>query len=165
MPAYLGNAPIKKLYLGGTPISKLHLGATMIWQSVPSMGVDKVGNQTIGSTYTWTTITGRAVRAGYPDTVITSDGLLIPAGVTFTLACQNTHSQAHADTSCRLFNTTTSTVIATAPAGSTATPTASATFTPSVDSVVVVQGYVGSALSGRNIISAGAGTFLTAVPA
>ena len=163
MSAYLGSAPISKLYLGNTSISKLYLGTTVLWQSFPQMGVDKVGSQII-SISSWVTITGRTIRSGFPDTVITSDGILIPAGVTVTLACQNTHGGSHADNAARLYNATTSAVIATSTAATTATPAVSASYTPSVDSVIVVQGFATSTLSSRDTISAGAGTFLTAIP-
>src|SRR5699024_4334670 len=49
-------------------------------------GITKTGNQSIPEK-TWTLITGWAARSGYPGTVITSNGIQVPAG-TYTISGQ-----------------------------------------------------------------------------
>lgn len=159
-----GTIAAARVSLGTSDIKKISLGTATIWQSYSAMGIDKNASAQTITISTWVTITGRVIRSGYPDTVITSDGILVPAGVTVALACQNTHGGSDADNACRLYNATTAEVIATSAAATTATPGVSAPYTPTVDSVIVVQGFATSTLSNRDIIAAGAGTFLTATP-
>ena len=155
-----GTIAAARVSLGTSDIKKISLGTATIWQSYSAMGIDKNASTQSITLNTWTTITGRVIRSGYPDTVITSDGIVVPAGVTVALVGQNRHSGSHAGNSCRLYNATTAAVIATSSSGATATPSVSTSYTPLVDSTIVVQAI--ASLFGT--ISAGSNTYLTVTP-
>lgn len=60
--------------------------ATAVGVTWQDSGITKTGQQELPDS-TWTTITGWAVRSGYPDTVIESNGIRVPAG-TYTINAQ-----------------------------------------------------------------------------
>lgn len=50
-----------------------------VYSSWSDSGITKSGNQSLPKKV-WTTVTGWAVRSGYPRTVITNNGIQVPAG-------------------------------------------------------------------------------------
>lgn len=156
----LGSTDISKVYVGTTEATAVYLGSTKVWPLVKySYGIDKVSNVSI-ATNTWTTLTGWSVRSGYPDTVITSDGILLPAGRNVTVFAQNQRSAANSGNRVRLWDAVTSTVLSTG----TATgqyPNISYNFTPTADVIVQLQVIATSSLTG-NRSNVAAGTWMTA---
>lgn len=56
-----------------------------VWSGIfplDGMGMDKAGDMAIGTNMSGVRLTGWTPRAGFPDTVITGDGIAVPPGVT-----------------------------------------------------------------------------------
>ena len=156
----VGSTDISKVYVGSTEATTVYLGSTKVWPVTKySYGINKVGNVSIG-TNVWTTLTGWSVRSDYPDTVITSDGLLLPAGINVTVFAQNQRSAANAGNKVRLWDAVTSTVLSTG-TSSGQYPNISYNFTPTADVIVQLQVIATSSLTG-NRSNIAAGTFMTA---
>lgn len=124
------------------------------------MGMDKSGNQTV-STNVWTLVTGWTIRSGYPDTVITSDGLLIPSGITVNIAAQTYRGGSHAGNQTRI--KANGTVIATGAGGTREAGVSLASYTPSVDTLITVEAMATSGLTDRDVVSGGTNSYLTVV--
>lgn len=120
MAIYLDTTQISKAYIGSTAVANIYLGTTPIWSSFMAMGINKSGGQSIASG-SWTLVTNWVARSGYPDTVITSNGLEIPAGATVTLTGQTQHGTSSTGNACRIIAD--GTVLATSVSSSTSTPT------------------------------------------
>jgi len=125
-----------------------------------NMGMDKSGNQTV-STNVWTLVTGWTIRSGYPDTVITSDGLLIPSGITVNIAAQTYRGGSHAGNQTRI--KANGTVIATGAGGTREAGVSLASYTPSVDTLITVEAMATSGLTDRDVVSGGTNSYLTVV--
>jgi hypothetical protein len=160
MAVYLNTTQISSAYIGTTAVANIYLGTTPIWSSFLPMGINKSGSQSIASG-TWTLVTGWVARSGYPDTVITSNGLEIPAGATVTLTGQTQHGTNSTGNACRIIAD--GTVLATSVSSNTSTPTVSVTYTPTATSLVQLQVFA-NGLTATRSISSGTGTYLVAQP-
>ncbi|WP_167328773.1 hypothetical protein [Rhodococcoides fascians] len=156
---YIGEtAP--KFYIGSTAVSNIYVGSEAVWSSFQPMGMNKSGGQSIASG-SWTLVTNWVARSGYPDTVITSNGLEIPAGATVTLTGQTQHGTSSTGNACRIIAD--GTVLATSVSSSTSTPSVSVTYTASVTSLVQLQVFA-NGLTATRSISSGVNTYLVAQP-
>ncbi|WP_032363970.1 hypothetical protein [Rhodococcoides fascians] len=153
MPLNIGDTAVSSVYIGADPVSRIHIGTDLVWQAYAGAGMDKSGNPTLPAS-TWTQLTGWTARSG---SVVVSDGLVLPAGVTATAVVQVTYGGSNAVNSCRVLAA--GVVMGTAPAGGTA-PTATITIPAAgVDRLITVEGYVAGLTGGRTVIASG--TFLT----
>ncbi|WP_143547106.1 hypothetical protein [Rhodococcus sp. 05-2255-1e] len=157
---YVGETTASKFYIGSTAVSNIYVGSEAVWSSFVAMGINKNGGQSISSG-TWTLVTNWVARSGYPDTVITSNGLEIPAGATVTLTGQTQHGGSSTGNACRIIAD--GTVLATSVSSSTSTPSVSVTYTPTVTSLVQLQVFA-NGLTATRAISSGANTYLVAQP-
>lgn len=160
MPLNIGSSAISNLYIGSTPVSNLYLGSEVVWSSFQPMGMNKNGGQSISSG-SWNLLTNWVARSGYPDTIITSNGLEIPAGATVTLTGQTQHGTSSSGNACRIVAG--GTVLATSVSSNTSTPSVSVSYTPTVTTVVQLEVFANGLTATRNI-SAGANTYLVAQP-
>lgn len=153
MPLHIGNTAVSAVYVGADPVSRIHIGSELVWQAYAGAGMDKSGNQTLGIS-TWNQITGWTARAG---SVVVSDGLVLPAGVTATAVLQVTYGGSNAANTCRVLAA--GVVVGTAPAGGSAPAVTVSIPAAGVDRLITVEGYASGLTGGRTVSSSG--TFLT----
>lgn len=167
----LGGAAIRRVAVGSAEVQKISLGETLLWSSFQASGMDKSGTFSLSSLSTWQTVPGWTARAGFPDTVIASDGIEIPPGIEVTIAGQLTYgsTDSFSGNGMRMRVLAGSTVIG----GEAGTPgnSAVAALTPftwknetSSPVRLTVQGYTNSSLSNRRVVQAGGGSYLTVTP-
>lgn len=130
--------------------------------SFSGMGIDKVGAQTLALS-TWETVTGWTARSGYPYTVISGNGILVPAGTVVNIAAHTYRGSAHAGNQTRILAN--GTVIATGSGGAREAPVSLTGYSNVADAVITLQAIATSSLTDRNVIAAGVNTFLTVDPA
>lgn len=133
-------------------------------------GMDKSGNFSL-SANTWTTVPAWTIRTGFPDTVIVSNGIEVPAGAEVIISGQARFGAADAiqgnGMGMRVMagSTLIGTVAYTPGNGNTATLAPfewkNETGAPAL---ITVQGFANSTFFSRNVIQGGVNTFLTLVP-
>lgn len=157
----VGSTSISKVYVGGTEAVGVYLGDVKVWPVLPyKFGLDKSGNQVL-PTNAWTTVTGWVIQSDRPNTVITNNGLLLPAGRTVGITGQNQRSGSHTGNKIRLWDALSSTVLFTGTQGGTY-PQLFYNFTPSSDVVVQMQAISTSSSTANRTIVASTYTYLTA---
>jgi hypothetical protein len=157
----VGSTDISKVYVGSTEAVGVYLGDVKVWPVLPYLfGLDKSGNQVL-PTNAWTTVTGWVIQSDRPDTVITNNGLLLPAGRTVSVSAQNQRSGSHSGNKVRLWDALSSTVLFTGTTTGTY-PFFFYTFTPSADVVVQLQAISTSSTTANRTIVASTFTYLTA---
>jgi len=133
-------------------------------------GMNKSSNYTLPSLNTWHTVPSWTVRADYPDTVITTDGILVPNGVEVTISGQLTWgaTDSFSGNTMRMRVMAGTTQLATANTGSNSSVSALAPFTwkneTGAPALVTVQAYSTSSSFSRNVVTGGVNSFLTVVP-
>lgn len=115
-------------------------------------------NQTASA---WVQITGWTPMASFPGTTVTTDGIIVPAGVTVDLSAQTYRGSAHAGNQSRI--KANGIVIATGAGGLREAPVSLSNYTPTTEVLLTVEAMSTSGLSDRDTVFAGANTFLTAV--
>ncbi|QIX48955.1 MULTISPECIES: hypothetical protein [Rhodococcus] len=136
----------------------------------PPSGMNKSGNYTLPSTNTWHTMPTWAIRSGYPDTVIVTNGIEVPAGVEVMVAGQLTfgYTDSFSGNGMRMRVMAGATQIG-AVAGTPGNGSVAALtqFTwkneTGATQLLTVQGYSTSSSFGRNIVQGGVNSYLTLV--
>lgn len=123
-----------------------------------NQGMEKSGNSS--SVYNvWTTITGWVIRSGYPGTVITSNGLFVPAGTKVNLYAQTYRGNAHSGSQTRILAN--GSVIATGTDPSIACIVSLSNYIPVTDEILTIQATATSTLSNRDIVISGPNSYFT----
>lgn len=145
--------------------------ATMAPAKFRASGMNKSGNYTLPSTNTWHTIPTWAVRSGFPDTVITSNGIQVPDQAEISFAGQLTfgYQDSLSGNGMRMRVMAGSTQIgATAGTAGNGTVAALTPFTwkneTGATQLVTVQGYTTSASFSRNVVQSGVNSYLEMTP-
>lgn len=85
MTVYIGGTPVSRAFIGSTEAS-VYLGSVLVHAPAVPMGMDKSGTMELpaadGNPYK---VTGWVVRAGYPDTSIVNDELVMQGTGTATV--------------------------------------------------------------------------------
>src|SRR5699024_666040 len=125
----------------------------------PDSGITKVGTQQL-PLKTWTKVTGWTVRSGYPDTVIESNGIRVPAG-TYTISAQVTYSTPFPVYQFGVRVTLDGTPIPALNPGTTTSATVTTTATVTVgEGLVQVEGYSSDGGATNRVVQASS-TWLT----
>ncbi|WP_343466338.1 hypothetical protein AAI421_14385 [Rhodococcus aetherivorans] len=134
-------------------------------------GMNKSGNYTLPSTNTWHTIPTWVVRSGFPDTVITSNGIQVPDQAEISIAGQLTfgYQDSLSGNGMRMRVMAGSTQIGTTAAtAGNGTVAALTPFTWKNETgatvLVTVQGYTTSASFSRNVVQGGVNSYLEMTP-
>lgn len=132
----------------------------------PSSGMDKSSNQTI-SINTWVPITSWAIRSGYPETVIVTNGIEVPNGVEVSISGQLTYNYQDSFSGNGMRMRVMAGANQIGSVGSTAGNGTVAALTPFTwknetgsPQLVTVQGYSTSSSFGRNVIVGGVNSYL-----
>lgn len=154
MPVYLGSTELSKAYVGTTSAEKIYIGSTEVWSNFSSSRIDKSGTQTITPLSTNVKVTGWTVNAGYPSTVITDNGILIPAGMNVNYTAVLAVNQAPSTTTTRGRAMNGTTLLQQVAFGiSSLSVTITGTFTGTGDVFSLEAFMSSSGTSGRNIVN------------
>lgn len=122
-------------------------------------GIAKSGTQSTSSG-SWTKVTGWLAHTTYPATVVTSDGITIPAGAACTLTGQVTWGGSASGNQCRLL--VDGVVVASSGVGTTTVSVSYPLPTAGTSRAITVEA-TSNGLTGTRIVQAGeANTYLTA---
>lgn len=145
--------------------------ATMAPAKFRASGMNKSGNYTLPSANAWYTIPTWGVRSGFPDTVITSNGIQVPdqAEISFSGQLTYGYQDSYSGNGMRMRVMAGSTQIgAIAGTAANGTVAALAPFTWKNETgstvLVTVQGFSTSTSFGRNVVQSGAGSYLEMQP-
>lgn len=122
-------------------------------------GIAKSGTQGLSSGV-WAKVTGWLAHSLYPATVITSDGITIPAGVTCTINARVTFGGSASENQCRI--RVDGVLVASSGVGTTAVQ-ASYVLPAAGTAQLVTLNAVSNGLTGTRVVQSGeANTYLTA---